>query len=89
MDAIGQTQTADSVLLPVPTDTFEKLYLSPKNPLQDPASHPAIRQSHPDLSHRGPDGVESVDFPISIPVGDFSTLVPGRSQRIRQGDNPI
>ena len=32
MDAIGQTQTADSGLLPVPTDTFEKLYLSPKNP---------------------------------------------------------
>lgn len=34
MDAIGKTQTADSVLLPVPTDTFEKLYLSPKNPYQ-------------------------------------------------------
>lgn len=31
--------------------------------------------------------LEAVDFPISIPVGDFSTLIPGRSQRMRQRDS--
>lgn len=27
--------------------------------------------------------LEAVDFPISLPVGDFSTIVPGRSQLLR------
>ncbi|GFG18160.1 protein alcS [Aspergillus udagawae] len=27
--------------------------------------------------------LEAVDFPISLPVGDLSTVVPGRSQRMR------
>ncbi|RHZ61828.1 putative plasma membrane ammonium transporter (Ato3) [Aspergillus thermomutatus] len=30
--------------------------------------------------------LEAVDFPISLPVGDLSTLVPGRSQRMRLRD---
>ncbi|PGG95550.1 hypothetical protein AJ79_09992 [Helicocarpus griseus UAMH5409] len=28
--------------------------------------------------------LDSVDFPISLPVGDLSTVVPGRSERIRR-----
>ncbi|EAW24524.1 putative plasma membrane ammonium transporter (Ato3) [Aspergillus fischeri NRRL 181] len=27
--------------------------------------------------------LEAVDFPVSLPVGDLSTLIPGRSQRMR------
>lgn len=27
--------------------------------------------------------LEAVDFPISLPVGDFSMIVPGRSQLLR------
>lgn len=27
--------------------------------------------------------LEAVDFPFRIPVGDLSSVVPGRSQRIR------
>lgn len=29
---LRKIQTAESVLLPIPRDTFEKLYLSPKHP---------------------------------------------------------
>lgn len=32
VDALRRMQTAESVLLPIPKDTFEKLYLSPKHP---------------------------------------------------------
>lgn len=31
-DNLRKMQTAESVLLPIPRDTFEKLYLSPKHP---------------------------------------------------------
>ncbi|EAW15000.1 putative plasma membrane ammonium transporter (Ato3) [Aspergillus clavatus NRRL 1] len=30
--------------------------------------------------------LEAVDFPISLPVGDLSTVVPGRSQRAAKGE---
>lgn len=29
---------------------------------------------------------DAVDFPFPIPVGDFSTLIPGRSQRMQTGE---
>ena len=32
VDALRRIQTAESVLLPIPRDTFEKLYLTPKMP---------------------------------------------------------
>ncbi|KAL4804587.1 GPR1/FUN34/yaaH family-domain-containing protein [Aspergillus unguis] len=28
--------------------------------------------------------MEAVDFPISFPVGDFSSIIPGRSQKVRR-----
>ena len=31
-DALRPTKTAESVLLPLPRDVFEKLYLTPKHP---------------------------------------------------------
>lgn len=31
-ETLRKMQTAESVLLPIPRDTFEKLYLSPKHP---------------------------------------------------------
>lgn len=27
--------------------------------------------------------LEAVDFPVRVPVGDLSSVVPGRSQKIR------
>lgn len=32
VDILHQTQTGESVLLPIPRDVFEKLYLTPKLP---------------------------------------------------------
>lgn len=26
---------------------------------------------------------EAVDFPFSVPVGDLSTIIPGKSQKVR------
>ncbi|KAL4812417.1 GPR1/FUN34/yaaH family-domain-containing protein [Aspergillus spinulosporus] len=31
--------------------------------------------------------LEAVDFPISIPVGDLSTVVPGRSQKVKRAED--
>lgn len=33
LDAVSPVRTAESVLLPIPRDTFEKLYLTPKMPI--------------------------------------------------------
>lgn len=30
--------------------------------------------------------LDAVDFPYAVPVGDFSTLVPGKSQRLRRDE---
>lgn len=30
--------------------------------------------------------LDAVDFPINVPVGDFSSIIPGKSQRLREDE---